>query len=186
MSTVKSYLSAVRHAQIALGLGDPRLADMPQLEYVTKGLRKKTAGKPKRRHLPIMPSLLRKLRGAWEQLPCQEDAQMLWAASCLCFFGFLTMGEAAVPSDADYDPSVHLSFRDVQVNSFDRPEWIEVRIKASKTDPFHCGVTIFLGVTRRWLCPVATVLAYMVWRGCRPGPLPYQGPFRGSLAVSSA
>ncbi len=96
---------------------------------------------------------------------------MLWAASYLCFFGFLRMGEAVVPSDADYDPSVHLSFRDVQVNSFDRPEWIEVRIKASKTDPFRCGVTIFLGVTRRWLCPVAAVLAYVVWRGCRPGPL---------------
>ena len=42
--TVKSYLAAVRHAQIAIGLGDPHMSDMPQLEYVVKGLRKKTAG----------------------------------------------------------------------------------------------------------------------------------------------
>ena len=28
-STVKGYLSAVRHAQISLGLGDPRMGDMP-------------------------------------------------------------------------------------------------------------------------------------------------------------
>ena len=33
-STIKSYLAAVRHAQISLGLGDPRICDMPQLEYV--------------------------------------------------------------------------------------------------------------------------------------------------------
>ena len=46
-STVKSYLAAVRHAQIALGLGDPKMAGMPQLEYVTKGLCKKMAGRQK-------------------------------------------------------------------------------------------------------------------------------------------
>ena len=38
--TVKSYLAAVRHAQIALGLGDPHSAEMPQLEYVSKGVKK--------------------------------------------------------------------------------------------------------------------------------------------------
>ena len=28
------YLVAVCHAQISLGLGDPRMCDMPQLEYI--------------------------------------------------------------------------------------------------------------------------------------------------------
>ena len=37
VSTVKLYLAAVRHAQIALGFGDPRIASMPKLEYVIKG-----------------------------------------------------------------------------------------------------------------------------------------------------
>ncbi len=47
--TVKSYLAAVRHAQIAVGLGDPRVASMPKLEYVTKGLRKRLlAGRNRR------------------------------------------------------------------------------------------------------------------------------------------
>ena len=35
---VKSYLVAVRHFQIMLGLGDPYLGNMPMLEYVDKGL----------------------------------------------------------------------------------------------------------------------------------------------------
>ena len=35
-STVKNYLAAVRFAQIALGLGDPCMGEMPHLEYVVK------------------------------------------------------------------------------------------------------------------------------------------------------
>ena len=121
--------------------------------------------------LPITPAVLRKLKTSWERLPCREDTVMLWGASCLCFFGFLRMGEAVVPSDTSYDPAVHLNFEDVRVNDRSHPQWLEVRIKASKTDPFHQGVTIFVGTTGRWLCPVASVLAYMVQRTNRPGPL---------------
>ena len=32
--TIKSYLAAVRHAQISLGLGDSRMCEMPRLEYI--------------------------------------------------------------------------------------------------------------------------------------------------------
>ena len=34
---MKSYLAAVRHAQIAMGLGDPVMVKMPHLQYVLKG-----------------------------------------------------------------------------------------------------------------------------------------------------
>lgn len=37
--TIKGYLSAVRHAQIACSLGDPKIGEMPQLEYFIKGVR---------------------------------------------------------------------------------------------------------------------------------------------------
>ena len=60
--SVKSYLAAVRHTQIALGLGDPRLAGMPKLEYVVKGVRRKSAGKAARQRLLITPPILRKLK----------------------------------------------------------------------------------------------------------------------------
>ena len=169
--TVKLYLAAVRHAQIALGFGDPRIASMPKLEYVMRGLRKATATRGKRARLPITPTMLRKLKASWERLPCREDAVMLWAASCLCFFGFLRLGEVVVPSDSSYDPEVHLNFEDVRVNSRSHPQWLEIRIKASKTDPFRQGVTVYVGATGRRLCPVAAGLAYMVQRSTRPGPL---------------
>ena len=50
------------------------------------------------------------------------------------------------------------------------PQYLEVHIKASKTDPFHHGVSIYLGRSQADLCPVSAVLAYMVLRGATPGP----------------
>ena len=65
------------------------MSDMLQLEYVTKGLRKKTAGRQKRLRLPITPSILRKLKDVWERMPCRDDATMLWAAfASLAFSGW--------------------------------------------------------------------------------------------------
>jgi len=36
--TVKNYMVAVRHSQIRLGLGDPRMSEMPQVGYVIRKL----------------------------------------------------------------------------------------------------------------------------------------------------
>ena len=75
-STVKGYLSAVRHAQISLGLGDPRMGSMPQLEYHIKGLCKLSSGRQKSR-LPITIDILRYLRSSWEKSPGYFDGTML-------------------------------------------------------------------------------------------------------------
>ena len=47
---------------------------------------------------------------------------------------------------------------------------LEVVLKASKTDPFRKGVSVFLGRNDTALCPVAAVLDYMVRRGSGSGP----------------
>ena len=51
------------------------------------------------------------------------------------------------------------------------PTFVQVRIKASKTDPFRQGVTGYVGRTQNSLCPVTAVLSYMVVRGSSPGTL---------------
>ena len=68
-----------------------------------------------------------------------------------------------VPSEAGYDTGVHLSQGDVRVNSVQDPQYLEVRIKASKTDPFRKGVTVYLGRTGKEVCPVAAILGYITW-----------------------
>ena len=169
-STVKCYLSAVRYSQIAVGLGDPRIHSMPQLEYVLKGMKRRTAGRASRERRPITPSLLRLLRGVWQADRDEFKAALLWAASCMCFFGFLHSGEVGAPSQAAFDPAVHLCVGDVCVDSTAEPQYLVVRIKASKTDLFREGVSVYLGRTKSDLCPVSAILFYMVRRGTAPGP----------------
>lgn len=168
--TIKSYLAAIRHTQIALGLGSPHMEDMAQLEYVVRGVKRLTNG-PTRMRLPITFDLLGRLRQVWYTGLGEYDATMLWAAAATCFFGFLRAGEIVVPSDSAFDPSSHLAVDDVSVDNHTSPSYLAIRIKASKTDPFRRGVTIYLGRTSYRICPVAAVLSYLVKRGPSPGPL---------------
>lgn len=172
-TTIKGYLSALRRMQIVGGAGDPFTASWPLLEYTLRGIKLKQARAPgtrSRPRLPITPNILRMLRQVWELDNMAQDNIMLWAACCLCFFGFLRSGEITVPSRSAYDQEAHLSEGDVRLDAASPPQYVMVRIKASKTDPFTKGVSIFLGRTGNDLCPVAAIAAYLVSRGREPGP----------------
>ena len=76
-----------------------------------------------------------------------------------------------MPSEKEYDPDVHLCYHDIKVDSHQNPTYLQVTLKASKTDPFRQGVTLYIGATQSNVCPVAAVLSFMVARGNTPGPL---------------
>ena len=160
-TSAKSYLAAVRYTQIAMGLGDPQMSEWPKLGYVVRGFKKMAAAKQRPR-LPITPAILRQLKRVWEAMEDRFNGCMLWAAACMCFFGFLRTGEVVVPSQSQYDAETHLSVGDVSLDSVDKPSCLMVRIKASKTDIFRKGNTVYLGITGTELCPVAAIVNYMV------------------------
>ena len=170
-ASIKCYLSAVRHLQIAQGFADPHMSDMPKLEQVVKRVKSFQArNRPKHRvRLPITPDILLKIRGEWENDSSNPDHVMLWAATCTCFFGFLRAGELTVPADKAYDPGEHLNFADISIDNPQSPTVMRVRIKASKTDPFRRGVDIFMGRTHTKLCPIEAMLAYLAVRGSKEG-----------------
>ena len=136
--TVKSYLAAVRHTQIIMGLGDPHIPDMPRLDYVVKGFKRLAIRTPRQR-LPITLELLSLIRDEWQGYPCKRDAAMLWAASCLAFFGFLRIGELVAPGVTEFDSSVHLCYGDVCVDRMQDPSYLEIHIKASRQICFVKG-----------------------------------------------
>ena len=142
--TVKSYLAAVRYDQICSGLGDPNIHQMPQLEYVMKGIKRSMAVSTRAR-LPVTPQMLREMKKVWQRMGTKHYNKLLWAASCLCFFAFLRSGEVVLPSERDYDPEVHLCYQDVSVDNHQKPTYLQVILKASKTDPFRQGVTVYVG-----------------------------------------
>ena len=71
-STIKTYLAAVRYEQIGRGLGDPSMAQMPQLEYAIKGAKRLSKLK-KRNRLPITPRLLLLLKKYWSSMREHEN-----------------------------------------------------------------------------------------------------------------
>ena len=171
--TVKVYLSAVRFLHIAEGAEDPFLPALHRLQYILQGMKKVEAekGVDRRERLPITPHILRRIKAMWEPSASDPDVVMLWAACCLGFFGFLRSGEMTVPSDSAYDPSVHLSYKDIAVDDPANPQTVSVFIKQSKTDPFRRGINLFLGRTSSDLCPVMALLNYLVVRGPSEGSL---------------
>ena len=88
-----------------------------------------------------------------------------------CIFGFLRCSEFTVPQEHEYDPTVHLSYKDVAVDCRRDPQIIQIHIKQSKTDPFRKGIKPSLGRTDNVVCPVGVVLAYLAVRESQPGAL---------------
>ena len=71
---------------------------------------------------------------------------MLWAAMCLCFFGFLRAGKTVAP-ETKFDASQHLIYTDIAEEDLVDPKQLQVNIKQSKTDLFRLGVKVWIGIT---------------------------------------
>ena len=174
--TIKTYLAAVRHAQISQGSPDIRQSALPRLQLVQTGVRREHAvrGPAQTVRLPITPSILRRLHAVWVPPaplgPPSFDDVMWWAAASACFFGFFRAGEITVPSTSAFDAAVHLAWGDVSTDAASPPSKICFRLKRSKTDQFGRGVEVFVGATGDEICPVRAVSAYAAARGNAPGP----------------
>ena len=100
-----------------------------------------------------------------------HDRIVLWAACWLAFIGFLRTGELTVPGDDAFDPASHLTREDLAVDIPEDPTVVRVRLKASKTDLFRRGVTLFIRKGAPDLCPVKALVCYLLVRGEKAGPL---------------
>ena len=172
--TIKCYLSAVRHQQIAMGFLDPNISGMARLEQVLRGIKRVKAkqAQPDKPRLPITLPILSKLREVWLSPAFDAfDGCMLWAVASVCFFGFFRAGELTSPSESQYDPSTHLTLADIAVDDKNSPSVIQIHLKASKTDPFRVGVDVFVGRAGNVLCPVQAMTGYLGHRGGGTGPL---------------
>ena len=126
-SSIKCYLSAVRHLHVETGIGDPGIASMLKLEQVLRGIKRSQVGTAEEANVHGVTG------GPQGQLGGEQDAKMLWAAATLCFFGFLRSGELTIPSEGGFDEGAHLEFGDISTDSLEKPSLLRVRIKASKT-----------------------------------------------------
>ena len=87
-STIRVYLSALRHHHIAYDIPEPDRTKMPKLKLVDSGIRRTKARTPKQIRLPVTPDILRQVYKHWYSSRHDYETIMLWSVSTLCFFGF--------------------------------------------------------------------------------------------------
>ena len=168
-SSIKGYLGAVRHLHIHLGY-QLDLKKFLRLQLICRGI-KRSQGNSSRIRFPITISHL-KLFFQLLAIPTTTnyDSIMIWAAMTLAFFGFLRLGE--MTCNSPYSSATHLSPGDITFfPSFRNPEYMSLRIKVSKPDPFRSGQTIIIGKTDQRICPVMAMITYLSSRGTTAGPL---------------
>ena len=164
-SSIKIYLSAIRSLHIDQGFPDP-LVNCLQLQRLLRGI-KRHQGSSLPQRQPVTADLMRIIQRTLDAHSSEHI--MLWGACCLGFFGFLRAGEFTV--NCVFDPSIHLTVQDLQVDAEVHPFSLRVRIKSYKTDPFRQGCFIFLGRGQAPLCPISAILTYLHQRGPSSGPL---------------
>ena len=136
-ATIKSYLAAVRHAQIMRGHPEPReTSALPRLRLIQSGVRRERArtGPPPATRLPITPSILRRIRPHCRSPTLSYDEVLWWAAATTCFFVFFRAGEITTPTTSGFDPAIHMTWGDVAISEDHRV--VRVFLKRSKTDQF--------------------------------------------------
>ena len=162
--SISVYLSAVCHLQVSSGLPAPSRSTWPWLQYVIRG----TQGPSARVRLPITASILTQLLEVWSTQLSSGDgyaARLLWATSCLAFFGFFRLAELLPDSPSSPAP---LLLSDIAVDSRSSPSMICLHIRRAKNDPFGKGAKVYLGKTNM---AVTATLNYIVVRPDAPGPL---------------
>ena len=164
--SIAVYLSGVRHLEICSGGTPERRDKWPRLQYVLRGIARSQVGTPHRLRLPITCSILSSLKNVWSQGDFQS--RLLWAATCVGFFGFLRVGEFTVASEQHHPCIV---FEDVAVDSHTHPSIIRLRLRHAKMDPFGKGVDVYLGASGSAVCPVTALLGFLAVRPLVTGQL---------------
>jgi site-specific recombinase XerC len=164
---VNSTLSGVAAGFIERGMKsvvkDKYGVFLPRLRRLIRGI-KKLKGKPPAKRLALTVDKLRKLlseildacgRSAY-------DAAALEAALTMGVYLLMRVSEFTSPKVKEHDPERHLNAADVQVlPSLDNPQWMEVEIKASKTDCFREGITLKVYANGDRTCPVAAMARWL-------------------------
>ena len=115
-ATIQVYHSAVRYSGITTAKSTTLRT--PRLNYALKGIRRECAEnhQPRERQ-PITFPIMKCLHMVLSQHPGNYNNIMIWAASCLAYFGLLQVSEFTTPSPDCFDPTTDLLLSDVAVDS---------------------------------------------------------------------
>jgi len=102
--------------QISRGLPDYKISEVPQLEYVIKGIQQDSPSSSRSR-MPITSTILINLKQVLQRCTNKYDAILIWAAAFLWSFGFHRSGEVylVTPTEMSLTNLIIVSIFDVKV-----------------------------------------------------------------------
>jgi hypothetical protein len=153
-STIKTYLAGIKYTYMEAGVycvfDDVGHGSLNRLHTILRGY-KKLLSTPIRRRLPITFSILARIVSVLRAGVFGPFDDLLTECMCtIAFFGFMRCSEFTCLSK--FDVQVNLCISDFILDPSGHK--ISIRLKASKTDPFRCGVLIPVFSTKHDVCPV--------------------------------
>ena len=70
-----------------------------------------------------------------------------------------------MPTAKAFDPTIHLTPRDVSVDNPSNPTVLKIHLKYLKTDQSRESTDLYIGRAYNCLCPVVALLLYLAVRG---------------------
>ena len=161
-SSIASHVSAIAYAHKTMSLCDP--TDNFVIRKLLTGA-SRLATQPDKR-LPITPSILRAILSALSRLNLSAYQRALFKSPfTLAFFGFLRMGEVAVPSQSQ--PHYVIQLADIEVTN----SHILLTMHTYKHSSGREPTTLHILCQPPAICPVNALTDYLKYRGTTPGPL---------------
>jgi integrase len=177
--SIKGSLTAIVNGTIANGFANPILDDngipLPTLHRVVRGIARRYTKARKERQPLTTDKLAAIIKYAKNVTQCLDDATMMRAALSLGVYLLLRVSEFVHPTmKAKHKKKRHLSLRDVTFYpNFKHAKMMDVRIRASKTDPYRNGQTLRTMANGSATCPVRLMKEWIGVRGWKnpKGPL---------------
>jgi hypothetical protein len=143
-SSVRVYLAALRAYHIDNGYGNPLEAYL-RVQKAVRAMEIDSIGPHQK--LPITGEVMLQLHG---QLKKDYNSMVLWAGMTLAYFGCLRAAELTVMESQCFDPNIHLTVQDININ--EASKYVSVHIKRSKTDKFNKGFHVHIACTQGHVC----------------------------------
>jgi len=166
-TTIKLYLCGIRHVYLKSGCHNPLETTggnmLPRLTLILNSV-KRLQGSHTRTRLPITFPVLNQICQRLRKGVFNEYVDCLIETVCIiAFFAFLRCGEFTVVNSYKFDPSIHLCLSDVIFQS----DYVILRLKESKTDPFRKGIDIKLFEINNVICPLNAIKKYVSKRNSK-------------------
>ncbi|KAG5727535.1 Integrase/recombinase xerD like protein [Termitomyces sp. T112] len=157
--TIKLYLTAVRSLHTDANLPFDAI-DSPLIQCLLHGMKRYHR---ERERKPVQPITLPALSALLAQLRpgATPSHTTIYATCCLTYAGLLRSSKFTTGKGGRFNPSLNLSWHCITFfPNYNSATHMHITLPASKTNPFHKGITVTVVATPGYpTCPVTTLKA---------------------------